>query len=133
MDFRQGSAAKPPAPIFRFEIDLWKPWFRVLDANDADQHPVEWSAKDARKFEASLAEWLDDRLRTDTAPIESDPLPQLISILNSENESQIEMALNVLLEMGPAAKPALKAISRHLTSSNEVIQSRTQLLLRVLE
>lgn len=133
MDFRQGNAAKPPAPIFRFEIDLWKPWFRVLDANDADQHPVEWSAEDARQFEASLAEWLDNRLRTETGPIETDPLPQLISILNSENEPQIEMALNVLLEMGPDAKPALKAISRHLTSSNAAIRSRTQLLLRVLE
>ena len=43
------------------------------------------------------------------------------------------MTLNVLLEMGPAAKPALKAISRHLTSHNEVIRSKTQLLLRVLE
>ena len=133
MDFRQRSAAKPPAPIFRFEIDLWKPWFRVLDANDTDQHPVEWSAEDAQQFESSFAEWLDDRLRTNTAPIEIDPLPQLIFILNSENQPQIEMALNVLLEMGPAAKPALKAISRHLTSSNEVIRCRTQLLLRVLE
>lgn len=119
-------------PIFRFQLDLWQPAFRLLDANDEHQQPVEWTTQEGLAFEFDLREWLDRRLRVDSGPISQEPLAVLISILESGTERQIEMALGVLHIMGPDAQPAMTAISRHLTSENREIRSRTQALLRNL-
>lgn len=132
LDFRQGEPGTDRRPIFRFEIDPWKPWFRLRDANDSRQQPLTFSTAQAGQFESELRDWLDRRLRIDSGPISDQPLPLLIGFLETGSETEVLMALTVLNEMGPAAKPALTAISKHLTSEHPKIRRQTQALLRIL-
>ncbi len=132
LDFRKGEPGTKRQPIFRFEIDPWKPWFRLRDANDTRQQPVDFTSAQASQFESDLRDWLDRRLRIDTGPISNEPLPLLIRFLETGSRTEIQRALAVLTEMGPAAKPALTAISRHVTSDDPKIRRQTQTLLRIL-
>jgi hypothetical protein len=132
LDFRQGQPGTARQPIFRFKIDPWKPRFRLRDANDSRQQPLTFSSAQASQFESDLRDWLDRRLRIDSGPISDEPLPLLIGFLETGNETEILRALAVLNELGPAAKPALSAISKHLTSEHPKIRRQTQALLRIL-
>lgn len=132
LDFREGEPGTERRPIFRFEIDPWEPWFRLRDANDARQQPVDFSSTQASQFESDLRDWLDRRLRIDSGPISDEPLPLLIRFLGTGSRAEIQRALTVLTQMGPAAKPALTAISQHVTSDDPKIRRQTQALLRIL-
>jgi hypothetical protein len=132
LDFRQGQPGTERRPIFRFKIDPWKPRFRLRDANDSRQQPLTFSAAQAGQFESVLRDWLDRRLRIDSGPISDEPLPLLIGFLETGSETEVLRALAVLNELGPAAKPALSAISKHLTSEHPKIRRQTQALLRIL-
>jgi hypothetical protein len=132
LDFRKGEPGTKQRPIFRFEIDPWKPWFRLRDANDVRQQPLDFTSTQASQFESDLRDWLDHRLRIDTGPISVDPLPMLIRFLETGSRTEIQRALVVLTEMGPKAKPALTAISKHVTSEDPKIRRQTQTLLRIL-
>jgi len=121
-----------PLPFFRFEMDLRQPWFRLRDANDQHQQAVHWSSQQALAFESDLRDWLDRRLRIDSGPISQQPLHDLILFLEQGNQQQVLMALSLLQEMGPDARPAMQVISRHLVNQNPEIRSRSKLLLRNL-